>query len=161
MSNRSHLKQLSLRIAPAVAAVLIIGCGDGDGGRIGPCVITYGEPLFSITTARDALTDVAIGQVVLRDFTYDRPPGPRPPLLFLTNHVGLTPTNVTRTATELVCTVRCAFGAAEGGYTFTFGAAGYRDTTLTVVDARFSQSVGSCPQTLSGGVALNLRLTKQ
>ncbi len=127
----------------------------------GPCVITYDEPLFSIATARDVQSDAPIGQVVLRGFIYDRPPGPRPSITFLTDHFGLTPTNVTTTATELVCTVRCAFGAGEGAYTFTFGAAGYRDTVVTLVDVKFSRGSGSCPRAVSGGTALDLRLTRQ
>jgi hypothetical protein len=100
-----------------------------------------------------------IGEIALREFTYDRPPGPRPPLEFLTNHFGLESVNVAIVGTELRCTVRCAFGAGEGGYTFRFGAPGYRDTTFTIADASFSRGVGSCPRRMSGGLVLDLELT--
>ena len=160
MSSVPQFNRVRARIARIGAAGALVGCA-GGGGTSGPCFITYDEALFSIATARDTQSDAPIARVVLREFTYDRPPGPRPPMLFLTNHVGLTSTNVTRTATELLCTVACAFGAAEGGYTFTFGAEGYRDTSVTVADAKFSRATGSCPRTLSGGLRLDLRLTRQ
>lgn len=79
---------------------------------------------------------------------------------FLTNHLSLQPRNVAIRGAEVVCDVACAFGGPEGRYTFTFGAAGYRDTTFTV-DGRFARGSGNCPATASGGMTLRLTLTAQ
>lgn len=153
-----HGGSLSVQRLAAIV-VLSWGCGGGNGGSLGPCSVEYDEPLFTVASARDARTAAPIPEVVLRDYLYDRPPGPRPPLSFLTDHLGLEPTNVRISAGELVCNVACTFGAGEGWYTFTFGAAGYRDTTVTVLNAAFSRSRGSCPKFLGGTNTLTLQLT--
>lgn len=148
---------------PVLASLLLVVTAACSRGRdtVGPCYIGYDEPLFTVASAQDVVTGAAIERVVLRDFVLDRPPGPRPGMSYLTEHLGLQPRNVEISGSELLCQVVCAFGAGQGGYTFTFGAPGYRDTTVTVNDARYTKGRGNCPAFLSGGMVLNLRLRSE
>ena len=142
-----------------VASCLATVACHSDPKLVGPCNVAYDEPLFTIENAKDAATKAPISRVVLRSFLYDRPPGPTPGVAFLTDHFGLTPKNVTISGNELLCDVVCSFGAGEGGYVFTFGATGYRDTTFAISDAKYSRARGGCPTYLSGGVTLGVELT--
>ena len=122
----------------------------------GPCNIRYAEPLFLVASAADARTGAVLPQVLLRSYAFEG--NPDLGTAFLIDVYGLTPRNVRAEGGALVCAVACGFGAAEGRYSLTFGAAGYRDTTFAV-EARFAWGEGSCPRTLSGGRTIRLVLT--
>lgn len=93
---------------------------------------------------QDGHTGRNIAQVVLHGFTFQGRSDLGP--TFLTGHLCLTPRNVLVQNEVLTCTGACAFGAKEGHYTLVIGAAGYRDTTLTI-DAQFARSEANCPRT--------------
>ena len=141
------------------AAALLVGaaCGGAE-DTAGPCYVGYEEPLFTVASAVDARTGAPLRQVVLRSYSFDGDPTLGPD--YLTEFLGLTPRNVTASGGTLLCDIACAFGAAEGRYALTFGAPGYRDTTLTL-DARYARFTGGCPAMRSGGVVLRLELSER
>jgi hypothetical protein len=146
-----------MRTAAAVLSILVAGACRGDGDvRVGPCTAVFADPLFTVTRVTDARSGLPLARVLVRSVLYnDATTSPE----FLTNVANLHPRNVTVLGSALACDGACAFGAANGRYTFTFGAAGYRDTTFTVPDAKHGKVSLGCPVTYAGSIALTLQLT--
>jgi hypothetical protein len=145
-----------VHVVGAAALVLALGCSGGEEGTAGPCYMRFADPLMAVTQVIDARTGRDLSQVILRRYTYAG--GPDTGWGFLTDHFSLRPRNVRTENDALMCDVACAFGASEGVYALTFGAEGYRDTTITV-DARYANRSGNCPLTLSQGAVVRVVLT--
>jgi hypothetical protein len=141
----------------ALALVAAAGCGVAETTPSGLCDISYDDALFTVTRATDARSGAALSRVLLRSYTYEgsseRGPG------FLVTAPGLQPRNSAVNGTGLTCDIVCSFGAANGDYTLTFGAAGYRDTTLQIAGASHAVQQGGCPATYRDGLELEVTLT--
>lgn len=155
------LQKYELFRRQALASVgLVMLCGACSESMDGPCVVTYEDPLLTIASVSNAQTGAPVSQVRLRDIRFR---GNRVNDLQYLTQTSAPARGVTVQGQELVCNVSCAFGADEGVYTFVVSQAGLRDT-LVSVDAKYANrrsQPGGCPTTLSGGIALQLRLSPQ
>jgi hypothetical protein len=142
----------SKAIPEALGVVLVasLACSDG-GGQI--CNIVYLDPLFTIASARNAITSAPIPIVRISAVHVDNVPVP---VTYL-SEVAVAH-DVTVEGDQLFCAIDCGFAATPGTYRFSVSSAGYRDTVVTVA-ANYSRSDNSCPVRVSGGVHLNLTLS--
>jgi hypothetical protein len=139
-----------IHIILGLTLVVPLGCSDGVGGI---CNIVFLDPLFTIATARNAITGGPIPIVRISALRVDNVP------ISVTYLSEVTVAHdVTVEGDQLVCAIDCGFAATPGTYTFTVSSAGYRDTVVTLA-ANYSRSDDSCPVRISGGVQLNLTLS--
>lgn len=140
----------TLQPALGLALVASVACSDGSGGG---CFVVSVDPLFTITSARNAVTSGPIPEVRISALRVGNVP------ISVTYLSEVTVAHdVTVEGDQLVCVIDCGFAATPGTYTFTVSSAGYRDTTVTIA-ADYSRVDYSCPVKLSGGLELDLILS--
>ena len=116
----------------------------------GPCVQIATDPILTIATAVDATSGAAITQLTLTDIKVNG----TPVLLEFMQHLSSTAKVV---GAHVECGIPCGFGESEGTYTATVTADGYNPLSLSVA-ARYSSSVGGCPNIVSGSTLTSVVL---
>jgi hypothetical protein len=162
MTERRDIRVPTTRAARLAAAALalvvgVTGCGAPETTSAGPCDISYDDALFTVTRATNIRTGASISRLFVRGYTFDG--SSERGINFLITAPGLQPRNVSVIGSELSCDVACSFGAVNGQYTLTFGAAGFRDTTLDIGSASHADQQGGCPARFRDGLELELQLT--
>jgi hypothetical protein len=147
-SFRNHGR--TLQPAVGLALVASVACSHGVDDA---CFVVSLDPLFTITSATNAVTNEPIPQVRISALRV----GTVPISVAYLSEVSVAH-DVTIEGDQLVCVIDCGFAATPGTYTFTVSSAGYRDTTMTIA-ADYSRADYSCPVKLSGGLELNLTLS--
>jgi hypothetical protein len=132
-------------------ATLLLGCSDGGGGTVGPCVHIYEDGVLQVTKVRDARTHQILPAVILKDFTIDG--AAAPPVILAAQHAD----NVELAGDSLRCTPPCGVGTQEGHYRFWAAAPGYAGEEWSL-DVRYARSEGGCPSHSRGGQEIQIAL---
>ena len=151
MRFSSNKRPQTVHAALGFTLVISVACSNGTG----TCNFVYVEPLFTISSATNSVTNGPIPQVRISALRVDNV---SVPVTYL-SEVSVAH-DVTVEGDQLLCTVDCGFAATPGAYQFTVSGAGYRDTSVTVA-ATYLRTDNSCPVRVSGGVQLNLTLSPQ
>ena len=140
-------------MACAVAMTLATGCNSNGTGI---CFEKIEEPLISVVEARDLASGTTIPEVTIRNPVYMGAPLP---ISHVVVNASAPVKGIVVEGQLLKCQIVCTFGSEPGEYQFTFGAAGYRDTTLTL-QATYSVSTRGCQRFLNSATSLSLRLNR-
>jgi hypothetical protein len=149
---RFSLRNKGRTLQPALGLALVASwaCSGGVGGA---CNFVYIDPLFTIVSAKNAVTSEPISEVRISALRFGNVP------LSVTYLAEVAVAHdVTVVGDQLVCVIDCGFAATPGTYQFIVSSAGYRDTTVTIA-ANYSRSEGSCPVRVSDGLELALTLS--
>ena len=149
MRFSSRIQRQTLHAALGLTLVAFLACSNGTGA----CSIVYLDPLLTISSATNAVTNGPIPQVRISALRVDNVPIP---VTYL-SEVSVAH-DVTVEGDQLLCAIDCGFAATPGTYQFIVSSAGYRDTTVTVA-ANYSHAENSCPVRVSGGLDLDLILS--
>ena len=149
---------LSLNLICLLAVVGCSGCsGAGNAGvggepnpPVGLCIHQFASPVLAISSASDARTGTAFARVTLDQFLIDG-------VSVSAASLALVSSNVVVDGSALQCSLPCAFGTTEGGYTFVVSASGYKPADLSVA-ARYANFTGGCPSSNSGSTRTSVAL---
>lgn len=148
----------AMRTRSVLVACLVCqaGCGGGGGGADNAlpdacaAVITYGEPVFTVTSAVAANGAIPIPEVSLSGITVNGTPlnlGALPKVAHQVQVSGGT----------VKCQTACGFATDEGQYSMVASAPGYRPATLTFT-AKYASFTGGCGVNFSGGTSVAISL---
>ncbi len=127
------------------------GTGSAEDDAVaGPCFVTYADPAFVISGARNSVTSAPIGAFALQGIKLDGAE------YFLTLRQAAL-RNATIAGDTVQCATGCGFAVQEGSYTFTVSAPGYVSKSVEV-NAKYSSVVGSCPTSYSGPTSVSIAL---
>ena len=143
MSTRATMKRRRL-VAPALVGLFAVCEGLGAG----PCYHDFRDPVLSIRTVTDSVSNQSIPRIALTH-------------LLVNGHatVIITPssTRIMIQGDTVWCEVACGLGNEEGMWSFDVSAAGYRTRSIQV-SARYARFDGGCPSSNTGSTTMSLRL---
>ena len=140
------------------AACLLAACGnDYEDGRVGPCVVYFGEPIVTIQSVTSQPSGASIESIELSSLTIDGRP------LEFQDTTGTSQPeygfNIRIEDGTVWCDVPCGFGNEPGTYEFLAGADGHESETISVQADYASREGPGCPVTYDDGADLEFDLT--
>lgn len=133
-----------------ILAIAVSRC-DHEEEFTGPCVHVYEEPVLNVLSVTNRATNQRLDAVWVRQVAFE---GEDLDLLALRQSVSY---RVSYTDSGLYCNPPFGFGTANGHYTLSISADGFRDTVVTV-SAAYSIYRGGCPSSNSGGTKFVVQL---
>ena len=131
-----------------ISAIGLCACGGGGGDDAESTVFCMpeaqaAEPSFTIQSAIDKLSGLAIPEITLTNITFQGVP---------INVISLSNVSVNVTAIDksIQCKIPCGFATDEGLFTMTVNAPTLQPLVVSV-DASYSTLTRGCPSVLSGG----------